>query len=301
MKAQPPGQPDTVPASYSESFLSFIERAARDPNFDVQKFATLLEERAKIERQRQQAAYFHALAGAQSEMNQVARDRGNDYTKSRYATLDALDGVSRPVYTKYGLALSFSTLPPTQPNHVRVVLTISHHEGHFEAIELEGPISSRGAQGGQMAMTPIQAVGATITYLRRYLLMMVLNLVQADDPLDNDGNDRVANTKLPGNGAQQPQEDLVPKPAASMSEKELLRDFGSRLAFPPDQEKAKSLAVWRGDFTVAQRKLVDRLLKEIRDIIAADNQPHYEMDREAMDAADRDRDIPDHNGDEVPE
>ena len=53
---------------------------------------------------------------------------------------------------------------------------------------LEGPVAVEGSQGRRAGATPIQAVGSTVTYLKRTLIRMVLALVTADDPEDNDGN-----------------------------------------------------------------------------------------------------------------
>jgi hypothetical protein len=64
---------------------------------------------------------------------------------------------------------------------------VAHRDGYFEEHPLEGPISVEGSRGGRMGATPIQAVGLTVTYLKRALIKMVLNLVTADDPTDDDG------------------------------------------------------------------------------------------------------------------
>ena len=78
--------------------------------------------------------------------------------------------------------------PASGPDRVQVTCRIAHKGGHWEEHALEGPVGVEGSQGRRMGATPIQAVGIAVTYLRRYLMQLVLNLVATSDPEDNDGN-----------------------------------------------------------------------------------------------------------------
>lgn len=180
----------TLPITTDDPFLSFIERAMREPTFDVNKLSALLEERSKIIKENQRRAYHAAMTQVQAELNQVGRNKDNDALNSRYATLEALDSEAKPIYTKYGFALSFNSAPPVAPGTVRLVCTISHRDGHIETAELSGPIVTTGPKGNRLSMNDMQAVGSAIAYLRRYMLMLIFNLVQANDPADDDGNAR---------------------------------------------------------------------------------------------------------------
>jgi hypothetical protein len=62
---------------------------------------------------------------------------------------------------------------------------VAHASGYFEENYLDAPTNNIGSQGGRTATTGVQAVGSAVTYLRRYLLGMVFNIVLADD--DDDG------------------------------------------------------------------------------------------------------------------
>jgi hypothetical protein len=70
---------------------------------------------------------------------------------------------------------------------MRITCTVAHDAGYFEENYLDAPVSTTGSQGGRMAITPVQAIGSTITYLRRYLLGMCWNAVLADDDDDGEG------------------------------------------------------------------------------------------------------------------
>ena len=183
--------PDNVPAVIdTDAFLGFVERAMRDPSFDVAKFQVLLDlyhiERDRVKRD----AFNQAMALVQSEITQVRATGRNPTFNNPYARLEDLDRDARHIYSahgfnvRYGSALSDKSVPAPSPGEIRIVLTISHSAGYSEEHHLDGP---KDTQTGARGRTGIQAVGSTVTYLRRYLLQMVLNLVQAGNPDDDDG------------------------------------------------------------------------------------------------------------------
>ena len=172
------------------AFLSFVERAMRDDTFDVSKFQSLLTE-YRMERDRlKRDAFNRDMADVQNEIGRINATGRNPTFNKPYAALEDLDRAARPVYTqhgfsvRYGSALSDKTVPPPAPGELRAVLIVSHREGYSEEHYLDGP---KDIQTGARGRTGIQAVGSTVTYLRRYLLQMVLNLVPAQNPDDDDG------------------------------------------------------------------------------------------------------------------
>jgi hypothetical protein len=82
---------------------------------------------------------------------------------------------------------------------MRITCTVAHDSGYFEENYLDAPVTTTGSQGGRMAITPVQAIGSTVTYLRRYLLGMVWNTVLADD--DDDGESQRPQWERPRNVA----------------------------------------------------------------------------------------------------
>ncbi len=64
--------------------------------------------------------------------------------------------------------------------------TCAHEAGHERAYHLDLPPDTAGAQG-KANKTPIQGIGSTITYARRYLVLQVFNIALTNDPDDTDG------------------------------------------------------------------------------------------------------------------
>lgn len=175
-----------VPAQVGEvaSFMQVLERAVRDPSFDVDKLERLT---AMIERSQDRAretAFAEALSDAQAEMSPVAADANNPQTRSRYASYMALDRACRPIYARHGFALSFGTEEGAPADMVRVVCHVSHREGHTRRYHIDMPADGKGAKGGDV-MTKTHAVGAAMSYGQRYLLKLIFNIAVGDD---DDGN-----------------------------------------------------------------------------------------------------------------
>lgn len=165
--------------------MHFIERAARDETFNIDKFRELLLMQREAEQQAARHDFNIAMAAVQAELQTVTRDRDNPHTRSRYATMQALDASARPIYTQHGFSVRFGTAAAPWEGWVRVTCELSHIGGYSEQHHLDGPLDVTGSQG-KSNKTGIQAIGSTVSYLRRYLLMLVLNLVTADEA-DDDG------------------------------------------------------------------------------------------------------------------
>ena len=180
----PAQSPPLVPATQPSEYSSLIERAMFTPDFDVEKLKALFEVRESEEMRRAEKAFNTAMVRAQSEMTPVVADASNPQTRSRYATYAALDRAIKPHYTAHGLAPSFGTEPLTEPGMMRIVGILGHIEGFARRYQIDMPIDTKGARGGDV-MTRTHATGSALTYGKRYLLIAMFNLAIEDD---DDGN-----------------------------------------------------------------------------------------------------------------
>lgn len=167
------------------ALMSFIERAAINPEFDVAKFGELLRLQRDEVHDQSRRAFNQGMAEAQSEMLPVVRDAKNTHLGNKYAKLETIDAAMRPIYTRHGFSVRFGSAPAPTEGYIRITCTVAHAGGYFEENYLDAPIANLGSQGGRTATTGVQAVGSAVTYLRRYLLGMVFNIVLADE--DDDG------------------------------------------------------------------------------------------------------------------
>jgi len=227
------------------ALMSFIERAAKDDTFDVSKFETLLRVRRDEAHDHARRVFNAAMAACQSEMEPVLRGSTNPGVRSKYAKLEAIDQQMRPIYTRHGFSVRFGSAPPPQPGWMRITCTVAHESGYFEENYLDSPVTTQGSQGGRIAMTPVQAVGSVVTYLRRYLLGMVFNIVQADVVgEDNDGE------------GQRPFDDSIPLKAAAAATPRAPRvvdptPYEARA--PTPKAERKSWSQWAESLELADR------------------------------------------------
>lgn len=179
-------QEQAIAAPAATSMLDVIAQAVSDPNLDVEKLERLAGLYERLTDRQAEVAYNEAMNAAQEEMRPIAADANNPQTKSKYASYAALDRALRPIYTRHGFSISFDTGDGAPAEHVRVVCKIGHCAGHKERPHLDMPADGKGAKGGDV-MTKTHAIGAAVTYGKRYLLGMVFNIAVGGD-VDDDGN-----------------------------------------------------------------------------------------------------------------
>lgn len=161
------------------AIIGMIERAATNPNVDVEKFARLLEMRERVEAQFAKKAFNAAISRAKGEIGPIFKDKLVDFSTQRGRTnyrFEGFDSVARavdPVLNRYGLSYRFRA---TQSGgKLSLTCILSHADGYSEETTLE---ASEDTSGNKNA---IQAVGSAATYLQRYTLKLALGLATSLD------------------------------------------------------------------------------------------------------------------------
>jgi hypothetical protein len=122
-----PAEPDTRrPPDNPLAMLSAALQSGTDPA----KLEKLMDLADRWKAQQAAAEFATALNECQAVMPCVVKDRDNPFTKSRYATLENVNTVIRPVYTQHGFSLSFGTEDSKLDGCLRVVCDVSHVGGH---------------------------------------------------------------------------------------------------------------------------------------------------------------------------
>lgn len=225
-------------ASPNDQIMSIVEKMASNPEFDVEKMERLIALQERREAAQAKQAFYAAMAAAQNDMKPIAQNAQNNHTKSKYATLEAVNRAIQPIIALHGFSVSFGEGETNKNNHYRVVATIRHINGHSEQEHMDVPADGAGAKGNSNK-NATQAFGSSITYARRYLTMAIFNLsITGEDDDGNDASDHKANLeRLPSNRAKQIINfDAILKEIDEADQRKiesLEAEFEGRLAFLP--------------------------------------------------------------------
>lgn len=170
-----------VAVSDQSSFLSVIEKVISNPNSSVEMLDKILDAQERIMNKNAEIAFNADLSvmlndipviAKTSEAKVVTKTGGNFGIK--YASLDEIVEVVRPIMSKYGFSVNFEHMQPSQ-SAVTITCVLRHKMGHSIKNEIILPIDVSGAKNA------VQSVGSTITYGKRYTLCSLLNIATGDD------------------------------------------------------------------------------------------------------------------------
>lgn len=179
-------EPKQMASTGADTFLDFLERASKDPDFDVAKFEALMAAKERVEEKEKERLYAVDMLGLQTEIGSIAKGGTNSHTHSKYIRLDDFLVQLQPLLDKYGFAVGFDCAPIQGSPLLDFSCTFTHRAGHSKTKHLPLPVDGTGSKGGHSNMNAIQQVGSTTTYARRYLLEMHLNIARKGE--DDDGN-----------------------------------------------------------------------------------------------------------------
>lgn len=112
-----------------------------------------------------------AMLAIQKQLAPATKDATNPYTRSRYATLNAVMDACKSALLDNGIWLTQITVP-SEPGTVALLTKLTHAEtGQYQASITVLPLQKPDCQGA----------GSAITYARRYALTAMLGMVTEDD------------------------------------------------------------------------------------------------------------------------
>lgn len=226
-------------AGESSALISMIERAARDPNVDIDKMERLFSMHERVTAKASEAAFNAAMARAQAELKPVARKLDNKQTNSKYADLSAISLAADPIIHKHGFGVICSEFQSPREHHVGVRLEVTHEAGHSKSYEFNIPMDGTGIKG-VVNKTATHAYGSTITYGRRYAKCSVFDIATTGD---TDGN-------MPNNM-------ITPDQAEELAK--LISSVGADLDWILGHHKVESLSDMTGkDYSIAKAGLLTR-------------------------------------------
>jgi hypothetical protein len=146
--------------------FAMIERAARDPQTDMDKFERLMQMKERADALASRAAFDAAMADMQPHLP-VISERGNAAGRYTYALWEDMNAQIKPVLAQYGFALTFRT---SFDSGITVTGVLSHRAGHREETGITLPADSSGNKNA------VQAVASSVSYGKRYTAGALLNL-----------------------------------------------------------------------------------------------------------------------------
>lgn len=176
-----------------QNALSVIQNMVTSGNFDVSVARELLEMQKDFMKQQAIINFNNDFSLMSKEIPVIAKTKKAHNTW--YAPLEDIVKITQPILSKYGFSISFST-SQNGLDSVTVQCTLMHRDGHSTSTELMLPTKSV-----SNSMNAMQAIGAAITYAKRYTLSGILNIATGDD--DNNGFTTNARTAKPAINSEQ--------------------------------------------------------------------------------------------------
>ena len=176
----------------SSGMLAVIERAAVNPEVDVQKMEKLLDMQERIFNKNAEISFNQAMVKCQGEIPLIKKTGLNQQTNSQFAKLEEMQIVAMPFITSNGFCLSYGTSDSALAEHYRVTCLVSHTGGHSREYQADIPADFVGMKG-QPNKTKTHGAGSSLSYGQRYLMKMIFNIKVVG--MDSDGNspiDRVS-------------------------------------------------------------------------------------------------------------
>ena len=151
----------------------------------IERFSALAEKWAKDLAEK---AYNSDMNACQREMPTVVREEINQSTKKKYAPVEAVQRVAKPIYIKYGFALSFSTSRTSREGFYDVTCDVMHKQGHTVRHTLHDvPLDNVGPRGDPNK-TAVQGMMSIMSYGLGRLIRMIFNITVADEDKDGQKN-----------------------------------------------------------------------------------------------------------------
>jgi hypothetical protein len=146
----------------------------------------LVELRWKMEERDARKAFFDALSQFRAKCPPILKTRENEQftvtrrggakVKAKYAPLDEIDRIARPIASECGLTWTWNTR--VDGSMMTITCRVMHILGYFEESSVTMPCESKAGS------SPQQKYGSAQTYGMRYSLVAALGITTADTDVD---------------------------------------------------------------------------------------------------------------------
>lgn len=176
------------------TMIQIIAQLASAPNAaqNVEVMKELLAMQREEKRQQAIEAFNADLSAISSELPRIKRNGEVAYAEDKnnknspmkkafsFARYEDIDEKLRPLLKTFNFSVSFTTEPRQGDGGGLVIYgTLSHKQGHSISASIPLPLDTSGGKNN------LQGYGSTISYGKRYLVCMLLNIVTENE--DDDG------------------------------------------------------------------------------------------------------------------
>lgn len=168
----------TAPRQDSHTLMQIIERAAANPEFDLDRIEKLLVLKERWEANEAIKAFNVDYAAFKQNPPEVLKDKHVSFSTARgttaytHATHFEVTSKISDALARHGFHTHWAM--HQESNTITVRCTLTHVQGHSRSVELTA------LNDGSGGKNDIQAVASANTYLQRYTLLAVTGLSTAD-------------------------------------------------------------------------------------------------------------------------
>ena len=159
-------------------FLSLMQQALTTPNMDMSVLKDMLQMQKDVMAQQAIIDFNNDFSAMSKNIPVIA------HTKKSYGTtytpLEDIVNIVRPILSQYGFSVSFNN-EQLEKGFVTITCQLRHKAGHMIENSLTLP-----TEAVTKGMNSMQAIGAAISYGKRYTLCGILNIATTADD-DNNG------------------------------------------------------------------------------------------------------------------
>lgn len=172
-----------------QNVLDVLQHAI-DTKPDIATLRGLFELQKDFMKMQAEQVFHSAMARLQAKIPQI--NKYGQAKNSKFAKLEDIDIIIRPLLAEFGFSFSFDEESHTEKT-VTFLAKLSHEDGHSEIKRLTVPIDAAAKnREGQSIRPAIQDAGSTVSYARRYLIKMHLNLIEADEDTNGESRKKIS-------------------------------------------------------------------------------------------------------------
>lgn len=210
----------------------------------------------------------------------VQKSGKNMHMSFKYFELDDIVPIATKIFAEIGL---IAIVNFTEHTAVLTIVDVTNPEDRIDFASPFNQIQPILSREGKAVTNEMQALGSSITYMRRYLYMMALDICESDGIEANIGKDS-APAPSPAPAKQPPAtpaeraeiKDNLTAPAEQASDlqisglKNVLKKI--RQAFPDKEEMVNSIAVQTQSFTVISKEDCEKLIERLNAMLETANE-----------------------------